>query len=318
MNVLQKLGPNKVTLSIMPNAFEESSTSGSHDALSSWPFDDIPDPAKMAASSTYEKPAHIHMFFDDNILVDDGRKPWVFERSEELFQSVEEAAATLHAELAEDYENGIHKNKVHENEIYKNKVNDNDDHESEVHDRLTDKYNKHIQPNGINFLYYIFAKRCDNTLDLYDNEEIAKRTETFKKDIIKQFEVKQKDLELKKYKITTESLQNDPHHILIYITKLLDLWVLLQDENTNESLVFKGKSTPEYVTVIQCKNKNYTEQNHMSIKECHKIICTGIENKLVKELRDIAGTLGINIYDANNKLLPKKLLLDKITSTISI
>ena len=53
-----------------------------------------------AASPAVPKPAQLQLNLPGPFT--DGRKPWVFERSEELIRSLKEEAAALYAELAND------------------------------------------------------------------------------------------------------------------------------------------------------------------------------------------------------------------------
>lgn len=167
----------------------------------------------------------------------------------------------------------------------------------------------------IDSLYYIFARRLDSTIDLFQDVDLQNKIRQFRDGVIKAFEIRVKELGLTKSKITKESLQQDARHVLIYMSKLLDINIFWDNS------LFKGVNESDNVLVIthtQTEDRNSFEQgNDITLKECYKRLGEGIESKLVKEVREVAGMLDINLYDSDKKLRPKKALIDLISEKVA-
>jgi len=162
---------------------------------------------------------------------------------------------------------------------------------------------------GVDSLYAVFANILDPTLALFKPPEARSKVQTFKEEIIKSLELKAKSLGLAKNKVTKEGLATDEKHILTYFSRLLNRHVFCQ------GTLFKSSgadASDSVISIVHGADDVYSQSDDISLSECYAQLCAGIDNKLVKEVREIAVLLDIRVYDDNKKLLPKKDLLELI------
>jgi hypothetical protein len=165
-----------------------------------------------------------------------------------------------------------------------------------------------LAQTGVDSLYAVFATILDPTLALFKPPEARSKVQTFKEGIIKSLELKAKSLGLTKNKVTKEGLATDEKHILTYFSRLLNRHVFCQ------GTLFKGGAgaSTSVISIVRGDNDVYSQSEDIPLSECYAKLCAGIDSKLVKEVREIAVLLDINVYDDNKKLLPKKDLLELI------
>ena len=167
-----------------------------------------------------------------------------------------------------------------------------------------------LAQTGIDSLYAVFATILDPTLALFKPPEARSKVQTFKEGIIKSLELKAKSLGLTKNKVTKEGLATDEKHILTYFSRLLNRHVFCQG-----SLFKSGRdadTSTSVISIVRSEGDVYSQSDDIPLSECYAKLCAGIDSKLVKEVREIAVFLDINVYDDNKKLLPKKDLLELI------
>lgn len=175
---------------------------------------------------------------------------------------------------------------------------------------------KNVTMSKIETLYAIFAKHVDPTMELFENdgEQYLSKVRLFKDGIIKGFDIKAKELGLKKLKSITDE---DVNGVFQYLSKLLKNHIFV----TNSCSLFKASEAnlTDAVVVLSEEDDKYIRQQDVTLAICYKKISSGVENKLVKEVREVAGILDIPLYDDGvpKKLLPKKALLDKINNIVS-
>ena len=174
------------------------------------------------------------------------------------------------------------------------------------------------QVQGIDSLYGAVAILLDPTMALFKDKTLVEKIRVFKEGVIKTYDFKLKELGLTKSKITQDGLVSDDAQAAKYLARLFKKSFLVESEGDGSVSLYKGtEDGPEPVYDIKksCDKYSLSEKTY-TLKDCYARLCDGIENKLVKDIRDIAGIVGVD-KQKDGKLLSKKALIDEIVKSIS-
>lgn len=162
--------------------------------------------------------------------------------------------------------------------------------------------------DGIASLYLIFASIIDPSISLYRGNQLQDKVQFFRDSIIKSWPLKMKELGLSRSKITEEDLRNSPLAVMTYLSKLVGKNVFFVSDKP-----YLWKVNDGVVVSITFADNVYSQTNdNMDLKACYQVMAKDLESKLVKEVRDIASSMSVCIYDDAKKLLPKKDLIAAI------
>jgi hypothetical protein len=163
-------------------------------------------------------------------------------------------------------------------------------------------------------LLYTFICMIDPTMTLFDEKEARKKIVNMMDIMIKSFDIKCKELGIRKSsKITKESLKENEESVLLYLSKVFDKPIFVNGK------LFKGVTQHNTVTSFNIVNNTYQLGETFDLKDCYKIMCEDIDKKLVKEVRDIAQSLGLSLVsldDGKKKPYGKNELIVAIRSLL--
>lgn len=175
--------------------------------------------------------------------------------------------------------------------------------------------------NAIDSLYMAVGQHLDPTLTLFYGGELVRRVSIFKEGVIKGLETKTKELGLSRHKITKETLEIDVSHILTYLSRVCCRHTLLINGNGEAAQLFKADSVLDSVLVInKTESGSFELGSPLTLKESYKRISEGVKSKLVKDVRSIAISMGIDAYDGGSpkKLHSKKKLIELIAEKVTV
>lgn len=171
-------------------------------------------------------------------------------------------------------------------------------------------------PSGNDSLYMAFAQAVDPTLELFTGEEKKEKIAQFKDRLVKTYDLKAKELGIKKSAAATGNLV-EARDIILYLSKLFTMNVLFRDKENKMQLFKNNDGVDNKVNVLEeTTDGKFTFKEDISMKESYARLCHGIDDKLVKEVREIALMVGVPIYGDNKKLVLKKPLVDSIKAYV--